>query len=164
MKNATPVMQRELSAYFYSPIAYTVLTIFLIILGIFFLTTTFIPGGESSLRNLVDVMPLILVVILPTLTMRLLSEEFHSGTIETLMTAPVGEADVVIGKFLGAFLFYLVMLASTLFYAVLVAIHGHLDVGMSFCTYIGLILLGALYFSVGLLFSACTRTQIYAAV
>ena len=164
MRNISPVVQRELGAYFFSPIAYTVLTIFLVISGIFFLALTFTPGGESSLRRLADVLPVILVVFLPMITMRLLSEEFRSGTIETLMTAPVGETEVIIGKFLGALVFYLIMLASTLLYAVVIGVFGRLDVGLLACTYIGLILLGALYISVGLFFSACTRNQIIAAV
>jgi ABC-2 type transport system permease protein len=164
MRNVTPVVQRELNADFYSPIAYAVLTVFLVITGIFFLATTFTPGGESSIRNMVEVLTVLLVIILPLLTMRLLSEEFKSGTIETLMTAPVSEADVIVGKFLGAFVFYMVMLATTLVYAVIVAIFGELDIGLLVATYLGLLLLGGLYIAVGLFFSACTKNQIIAAV
>lgn len=165
MRNVSPVMQRELSGFFTSPIAYVVLTIYLIVSGMFFMSETFVPGGESSLRVLLgQYMPIILVYILPLLTMRLLSEEFRSGTIETLMTAPVSEADVVLGKFLGSVVFFAVMLASTLVFAVVVSWFGRLDTGLLFCNYLGLMLLGAMYISVGMFFSACTRNQIVAAI
>jgi ABC-2 type transport system permease protein len=164
MRKSLTIMQRELGAYFYSPIAYAVLTIFMIVCGIFFLTQSFTPGGEASLKGLTNVMPVLLVVFLPIITMRLLSEEFRGGTIETLMTAPVGEGSVVMGKFLGALVFYLVMLGLTLIYAVLVRLFGRLDFGALMSTYLGLLFLGALYLAVGLFFSACTMNQIIAAV
>lgn len=164
MRSINPITQRELSAYFYSPIAYAVLAIYVLTLGVLFMLTTFQPGAESSLRSLVQVMPLVLGIFLPVLTMRLLAEEFRSGTIETLMTAPVDETEVVLGKFLGALLFYLVMLAVMLVFAFIVAAYGRMDFGLLLATYIGLILLGSLYLSVGVFFSACTSNQIIAAV
>ncbi len=163
MKNIGTLTQRELSVLFYSPVAYVVIAIFLIVSGIFFGSDNFQPGAEASVRVLFgSYLPLILVFILPMLTMRLLSEEFRSGTIETLMTAPVTETDVIVGKFLGALLFYGVMLATTLIYVVLIALYGPLDKGLVVSTYVGLILLGGLYTAVGLFFSACTRNQVIA--
>lgn len=165
MHNVTPVMRRELAAFFWSPIAYVVLTIFLLVCGILFALVSFVPGGESSLRTLLGgQLPLILVFVVPMLTMRLFSEEYRSGTIETLMTAPVSETDVVLGKFLGGFLFYVVLVASTAVYAVIMASFGRLDPGMLFCNYLGLVLLGGLFVSIGLFFSACTRNQIVAVI
>lgn len=157
-------MQRELGAFFYSPIAYAVLTVFLVLMGILFAGMTFVPGGRSSLQGLVHWMPIILVLFLPVLTMKLLSDEYRTGTIETLMTAPVGETDVVLGKFLGALVFFVVMLATTLLYAMIVGAYGQLDWGMLASTYLGMMLLGGLYLSVGLFFSACSVNQIIAAV
>jgi len=163
MRNVAPVMQRELSSYFWSPIAYVVLTIFLIVSGVLFILFSFVPGGESSLRTLLgQQMPMILVFVVPMLTMRLLSEEYRSGTIETLMTAPISETDVVLGKFLGGLFFYCVLLAATVVYAVIMSSFGRLDWGLLFCTYVGLILLGGLFVSIGLFFSACTPNQIVA--
>ncbi|MCH7526618.1 MAG: ABC transporter permease subunit [Planctomycetes bacterium] len=163
MKNIGTLTQRELSVLFYSPVAYVVIAIFLIVSGIFFGSDNFQPGAEASVRVLFgSYLPLILVFILPMLTMRLLSEEFRSGTIESLMTAPVTETDVIVGKFLGALLFYGVMLATTLIYVVLIALYGPLDKGLVVSTYVGLILLGGLYTAVGLFFSACTRNQVIA--
>ncbi|HRX85262.1 MAG TPA: ABC transporter permease [Phycisphaerae bacterium] len=164
MRSVSPITQRELSAYFFSPIAYAVLAIFMLTLGVLFIQTTFLPGADASLRQLVSVMPLVLAIFLPVLTMRLLAEEFRSGTIETLMTAPVNEADVILGKFLGAYLFYVVMLLCTLVFAIIVAAYGQLDIGMLAATYLGLLVLGALYLAVGIFFSACTSNQIIAAV
>jgi ABC-2 type transport system permease protein len=163
MGNVGTLTQRELSTFFYSPIAYVVLAVFLVVTGMFFVSDNFVPGGEASLRiTFGNYLPVILVFIVPMLTMRLMSEEFRSGTIETLMTAPVSEVEVVLGKFLGTLVFYLVMLATTLLHVILVACYGSLDVGLLLCTYLGLILLGGLYISVGLFFSACTRNQVIA--
>ena len=169
MRNVTTLTQRELSVFFYSPIAYVVLAVFLGVTGAFFVKDNFLPGAEASLRiTFGNYLPVILVFVVPMLTMRLLSEEFRGGTIETLMTAPVSEADVVLGKFCGTLVFYLVMLATTLLHVILVAAYGPLDVGLVLCTYVGLILLGALYMSSttrsGLFFSACTRNQVIAVV
>jgi len=164
MRSVTPITQRELSAFFYSPIAYAVLAIFMLTLGVLFMLTTFRPGGDASLRNLVEIMPLVLAIFLPVLTMRLLAEEFRSGTIETLMTAPVNETDVILGKFLGAVLFYLVMLVGLFAFALVVRAFGRIDFGMLLATGIGLFLMGSLYLAVGLFFSACTSNQIIAVV
>ncbi len=123
MKNVATLTQRELSAQFYSPIAYVVICIFLVVSGIFFANDNFLPGGESSVRILMgSFMPLILVFVLPMLTMRIISEEFISGTIETLMTAPINDTEFILGKFFGALLFYVVMLATTLIFPFIVSL------------------------------------------
>lgn len=163
MRNVTTMMQREFGAYCLSPIAYVVIAIFLFTHGLAFGLGTFQAGGESSLRALFDPWTImILVFVLPMLTMRLFSEEFRSGTIETLLTVPITETQVVIGKFLGAFLLYLVLLATLLLYPILLAMFGQVDAKLLICNYIGLLLLGGLYLAVGVFFSACTRHQIIA--
>ncbi|MEE9295669.1 MAG: ABC transporter permease [Phycisphaerae bacterium] len=163
MRNISTLTQRELSVQFYSPIAYVVITVFLIVSGIFFATENFVPGKESSVRIVLgSYMPLILVFVLPMITMRALSEEFRSGTIESLLTAPVNDTEVILGKFLGAFLFFVVMLATTLIFPIIVSLYGPLDKGLAFSTYIGLLLIGSLYIAVGVFFSACTRNQVIA--
>ena len=163
VRNVKTIMVRELGAFFYSPVAYVVLTVFLILSGFFFAFETFTPGGEASLRPLfAQSMPLVLVFVLPLLAMRLISDEYRSGTIETLMTAPVTDLDVILGKFLGVGVFYMVMLASTLVYAIIISMYGDIDLLLLTCNYIGLILLGGLYLSVGLLFSAMSSNQIIA--
>ncbi len=167
MRNVSIMMQRELGAYFLSPIAYVVNAIFLFTAGLAFGLGTFQAGGEASLRSLFDFwIVLILVFVLPMLTMRLFSEEMRSGTIETLMTAPITETEVVLGKFLGAFLFYLILLATLLLYPILLWTVGNGDVDglLLLCNFIGLSLLGALYIAAGLFFSACTKHQVIAVI
>lgn len=161
MRNIVTVAQRELNSQFFSPIAYGVITSFLVLTGIWFWMTTMTPGAESSVRLVFG--PLILLVmlfVLSLMTMRLLSEEFRSGTIETLMTAPVSDAEVIVGKFLAVLVFYVILLASTVIYPILVAMYGSLDVGLTVSCYVGLLLVGALYSAVGVFFSTCTRNQV----
>ncbi len=163
MRNIPTLVQRELGAYFLSPIAYIVTAIFLLACGLAFGLGTFVPGGEASLRSLLGQwVILILVFVLPMLTMRQLSEEFRNGTIETLMTTPTSETEVVIGKFLGAFMMFGVLMLSLLIYPIILAMFGPLDLTLLACNYLGLMLLGGLYLSVGLFFSACTKHQIVA--
>lgn len=155
--------RRELSAYFLSPIAYAVAAVFLFATGLAFGLGTFANGAESSLRSLMEFwMMLILVFVLPMLTMRLLSEEYRSGTIETLLSAPITEAQIVLGKFSGAMAFFVILLGTILLYPILISIFGPLDVKLLACNYLGLFLLGAMYIAVGLFFSACTQHQIIA--
>lgn len=163
MSKIYTVAERELITFFFSPIAYVVLTIFLILCGIVFGMQTFMPGGEASLRQLFDGwMPFILLLTIPTLTMRLMADEFRSGTIETLMTAPLSDAQAILGKYLGTLVFYVLMLATTLFYAVIIGIYGDMDIGMLFASYFGLLLLGSTFIAVGLFFSTVTKNQIIA--
>lgn len=163
MRNTTTVATRELGAYFLSPIAYAVMAIFLFATGMAFGLGAFVNGKEPSLRMLFDSwMLVILVFVLPMLTMRLLSDEFRSGTIETLMTAPVTDTEIVLGKFLGALGFFLILVAGMLIYPILLAMYGSLDFKLLACHGIGLIFVGALYISVGLFFSSCTRHQVVA--
>ena len=164
MKNIVAVTQRELAACFYSPIAYVTGFLFLLATGLYFILVTLAPGGEASLRPLFEVMSVVLVFLLPLLTMRCLSEELSSGTVETLMTAPITETQVIAGKFFGVLLFYVVILATTLLYLYLIARYSTPEVGLVTFGYLGMILLGALYISVGIFTSACTRHQLLAAV
>ena len=165
MRGALTITQRELLAFFCSPIAYVVLVVFLGLNGYFFAYFNLAAGDEASLRFLFGrFMPLVLLFIMPMLTMRLMSEEFRQGTIETLMTAPISDAAVILGKFLGTFVFYSFLLATTLLYVVAVALHGDPDIGALIAAYTGLLLMGALYIAVGLLFSTCTSNQIVAVI
>ena len=97
------------------------------------------------------------LVTTPFLTMRLMSEEYRSGTIETLMTAPVTDTAVILGKFLGVMAFYLGLLACTLVFLLLMFAYGQPDVGVAVMGYVGMILLGSAFVSVGLFASTFTR-------
>lgn len=155
--------RREFGAYFLSPIAYVVIAIYLFAAGLAFGLGTFANNAEASLRYLLEFwMVLILVFVLPMLTMRLISDELRSGTIETLMTAPVSETQIVLGKFFGAFAFYLILLATLLLYPILLEMYGDVDYSLLACNYVGLLLLGGLYIATSLFFSACTKHQVIA--
>jgi len=160
---ALTLARRELTGYLYSPIAYVIGAGFLLLTaGWFFLNLRI--GGEASLRPLFDGMAVLMVLAVPLLTMGLLSKEFDSGTIETLMTSPVTDVQVILGKFLGVMVFYLALLATTLVFLGLMVAYGRPDVGVAATGYLGMILLGAAYLSVGIFASTLTRHQIVAAI
>ncbi len=174
MRKMLILARRELSTYFFSPMAYVVTFLFLLLVGVIFLLGLKIPflgiykepifrsGAESTLQPLFNVLAYGLVVVVPLLTMRLVAEEFRSGTVETLMTAPVTDAQVVGGKFLGAMGMYLVLLATTLVFFLLVVIFGQPDWGIVGMGYLGMVLLGAAYISVGVFASTLTPHQLVA--
>jgi ABC-2 type transport system permease protein len=119
-------------------------------------------GAEATLRPLFDVLAYGLAIVCPLLTMRSVAEEFRAGTIETLMTAPITDAQVILGKFLGAMGLYLVLLASTLAYFALIVIYGSPDYGVAVMGYLGMVLLGAVFIAVGIFSSTLTRHQLVA--
>jgi len=164
MTNVATLAKRELSALFLSPIGHIVLTIYLGFMGFLFTIYVFVPGQTADMRIMFSVAHLALIFIVPLMTMGLLADEYNSGRIEMLRTSPVTEAEILLGKFLGAFGFYVILVASTLVYVALLSIYGKPDFGSVYAGYIGLILMGALFVSVGLFFSACTRYQIVAAM
>jgi ABC-2 type transport system permease protein len=163
-RNVIPLMQRELAASFLSPIAYIVAAVFLVAAGHFFLSDTLVPGREASLRPMFDSMARLLVFAIPLLTMRVLAEEFATGTIETLMTAPVSDVEVIVGKFLGVFFFYAAVLVTTLLHVLILAAFGGTEPTVVLLAYLGMLLLGGFFIAVGLFSSAMTRYQLVAAL
>jgi len=158
------IMQRELVSLFFSPIAYVVGFIFLLVTGYIFVTDTLEPGSEASLRTLFEWMAYLLVFAVPILTMRSIADEFATGTVETLMTAPVTDAAVVVGKFLGTWIFYLALLATTVPHLLLMSIYAKPVFSVVVVSYLGMILLGGLFIAVGIFASACTRHQLLSAI
>jgi len=163
-RNVAALTQRELAASFFSPVAYVVAVIFLIATGYLFMTNTLVEGAEASIRSMLDSMAWVLVFAIPMLTMRVLADEYATGTIETLMTAPVSDVEVVVGKFLGVVVFYLSLIATTLVHVFLLFKFGGSDVAAAAYGYLGLVLLGALYIAVGVFASSLTRYQLVAAL
>jgi ABC-2 type transport system permease protein len=163
MSAAYAIARRELLSFFFSPIAYVVMTLFLLVCGYLF-RSDFTPGAPVGMRAIFEWMVWLLVFISPVLTMGLLSSEWDKGTIETLMTAPVGETSVVLGKFAGSFAFFVVLLVPTLLYVVLLSFFGTPEIGPLASGYFGILLVGSLFTSIGLFCSALTRSQIIAAV
>jgi len=164
MGKITALAQREVGSLFYSLIGYIVIALYLLIMGILFANFVFIPGMPSDMRMLFEFSYIALIFVIPIMTMGTFSEEYNSGRIEMLRTSPVTDFDIVMGKFLGAMGFYLALVASTLIYLLLLAIFGHPNYGCVQAGYLGLLLMGTLFVSVGLFFSALTRHQIIAAM
>ena len=161
MRQAFFIFKREFRTYFVSPIAYIVISFFLLVTGWFFFTTFFLYN-QASLRNFFSLLPIIFSFVVPAITMRLFSEEFNVGSYETLLTMPVTFLDVILGKFLASVAFIAAMLIPTLAYPLTVGFLGQLDWGPVAGGYIGAILLGAAFSAIGLLASSMTRNQIIA--
>jgi ABC-2 type transport system permease protein len=161
--------RRELRAYFFSPLAYVVLCFFLLVSGVIFiilvsqLNNPASPGGPP-LGFFFQTTWLMLLLIIPVLTMRLISEELRSGSIEVLMTAPVTEGQVVGGKFLAALAFYAVLWLPTVVYALSINLYEKVDWGPVGSGYLGILLIGSLFVSIGVFASAMTRSQLLAAM
>ena len=163
MSRAFTIARREFMSYLFSPIAYVAMTLFLIAAGFLF-RKDFEPGQPAAMRTIFEWMVWLLVVVIPLLCMGLIAQEWATGTIETLMTAPVDEGDVVVGKFVGSFLLFMLLLVPTLFYVIMLRIFSRPDLGPIFSGYLGILLVGALFISIGLFCSSLTRSQIVAAV
>jgi|YNPNPStandDraft_1061719.scaffolds.fasta_scaffold10321_5 ABC-2 type transport system permease protein len=162
MRNIWAITLRELKAYFVSPIAYVVSALFLVAMGYLF-ALILINSREASLRYLFNNMIFVLLIVAPALTMRLLAEEQRMGTIELLLTSPVHDWQVVLGKFLGSFILFVVMLlAPTLYYVLILQVFGPPDYGPILTGYLGFVLLGAAYLAVGVFGSSVTQNQIIA--
>jgi ABC-2 type transport system permease protein len=161
MKNVMAIARREFSAYFNSPIAYIVAVVYITISGYLFFKQLFIEG-QADMRPFFGLAPLLFLFIMPPLTMRLLAEEKREGTLELLLTMPVTDWQVVLGKYLASIGLIAVLLALTLTFPLTVASLGQLDKGSTFAAYIGLLLMCGAYAAIGLMASAFTRNQIVA--
>ena len=174
MRTFLVLLEREMKSYFYSPIAYVVLCFFLALTGYnAYVVTTLLNKGPSDITMIEGFFGIAIfwfgfIPMIPLITMRLYSEEFKLGTIETLMTAPVEDWEVVLSKFAGALLFYVVLWApTTLYFVIFQYVTGH-PAAQSLGSFIGsysmLLLMGAFYVSLGCLASVITRNQIIAAI
>jgi ABC-2 type transport system permease protein len=175
------MMKKELRLYFTTPVAYGVVFCFIVIMGLFFtaifdaytrasLQVAMNPqmGGrdlnvtDSVMRPLFSNMSVILLLMVPLVTMRLFAEERRSGTIELLLTYPVRDGAVLLGKYFGALILYVGMLVLTLLYPGIVAYFARLEWGPLLTAYAGLILMGATFIAVGLCVSSFFENQIMA--
>ena len=158
------IAKRELASFFDSLIAYIMLVLFLGFSGFFtwLLGSDIFYTGQASLESFFNVAYWTLFFFIPALTMRLLAEEKKSGTVELLLTKAVTDREIVIGKFLSALLLVIIALVFTIPYSITVAAIGDLDTGQVICGYLGLILMSAMYISIGLYTSSTTTNQIVA--
>jgi ABC-2 type transport system permease protein len=179
MRNIIAIANKELRSYFSSPIAYIVIGFWALLYGYFFIAILqfFVRqsmqmsqfGGPQSMnvnqqliRPLLQNVTILDLFLLPMVTMRTYAEEKRSGTIELLLTSPVSDFEIIMGKFLGAMALYTVMLAVTLLHIGLLFIYGHPEWKPIVTAYIGLWLLGGCFISLGLLISSMTKNQIVA--
>jgi len=161
MNPSLVISKREIRTYFNSPVAYIVVTVFMIITGYLFFTQLFLEK-QADMRSFFGVMPLLFMFLIPAITMRLLAEEKGSGTLELLITMPVRDVEVVVGKFLAALALLCTALGLTLVFAITVMKLGPIDKGPTLGGYVGLVLMGGAYVGIGLMASALTRNQIVA--
>ncbi|MBL8023455.1 MAG: ABC transporter permease subunit [Elusimicrobia bacterium] len=151
--------KKEWKESFNSPMPYIVLVLFFLLQGWFFTSSLFL-GGQANLDSFFGTLPLMLGIFVPALTMRLFSEEFKTGTIETLATLPLDDAEIVMGKYGAILSIWLIMVLFSLpYFGILIAL-GPPDFGQMAGGFFGTILLGAFYGSLGLLASSFTRSQV----
>lgn len=174
MRAAYSIAKREVFSYFVSPIAYVVSVVWLLWCGLQYFLMAGLYAGSSSLGatgsplsaffggSVLFFIPLL--VFAPVLTMRLLAEERHTGTIEPLLTAPVTTLDVVLGKYAAAIIFWIALWVPTLIYVWQTAFFGRVDYGAVLSSYIGVIGIGLYYMAIGLAMSALAKNQIVAAL
>ena len=161
MNHVLTIAKRELTSLFFSPVAYVVLGLFGFGASFLFLNQ-FGPGVHAQMRGLFWSVLWLMVLLVPAISMRLLSEEFRAGTIEPLMTSPVSDAQVVLGKWLGALGFFLALLVPLCVLVVVLEFNADPDMGPILVGLLGLLMVGALYLAIGTFASAITQNQIIA--
>jgi ABC-2 type transport system permease protein len=175
-----PIMKKELRLYFTTPVAYGVMFSFLLVMGYFFAqifsfyTMASMQAAmnpqmgrdlnvtDSVLRPLFSNMSVILLLLMPLITMRLFAEERRSGTIELLLTYPVRDGAVLLGKYFAAVVLFVVMLLLTLLYPAMVMYFTRVEWGPLLTGYVGLLLMGATFIAVGICISSFFENQIMA--
>ncbi|MGN1114035.1 MAG: ABC transporter permease [Oscillospiraceae bacterium] len=157
------IFRRELKSYFTSPIGYIFLAAFYAASAVIFSLTS-LQEGSTKMDSLFAQLMIILIVLIPVLTMRTFSEEKKNRTDQCLLTAPVNLFSVVFGKFLAAFVVYVLAIAITGVYAVVVAAFSAPDWNVILGNIVGLMLLGAAFIAIGIFCSACTENQVVSAV
>jgi ABC-2 type transport system permease protein len=179
MNNILAIARKELKSYFASPIAYVVIAMFALLFGYFYIALVAFferqsmqmmgMGGPQSMdvnqqliRPLLMNASVIVLFVMPMITMRTYAEEKRSGTIELLLTSPLTDFQIIMGKFLGAMALYAAMLAVTLLHIGFLFAFGNPEWKPVVTGYLGLLLLGGCFLSVGLLISSLTRNQIVA--
>jgi ABC-2 type transport system permease protein len=156
---AVLLTKKEWKETFNSPMPYIVLVLYFLLMGWFFTSSLFL-GGQANLDSFFGVLPFMLTIFLPALTMRLFAEEYKTGTIETLATLPLDDAEIVLGKYGAVLSIWLAMMGLSLAYLGLLIALGPPDLGQMASGFMGAILLGTFYGALGLLASSLTRSQV----
>lgn len=155
------IARRELASLFRVPVGWIVIALWLFLWALLFFQVSLLPGQPASLRPLFAISSWLLLPVAPAISMRLFSDELRSGAIEPLLTSPVSEAALALGKFFGALAFLALMLAPTLIFVGVLWVHSDPppDPGPIVAGYLSLMLLGGLFIAVGMLFSSLTSSQ-----
>lgn len=186
MRKTLAIFNKEFKSFFYSPMAYVIIAIFTLITGYlfynvlsWFVQQSFMMTMQAQqyqqappkfninlqlIRGYFGTLAFISLFILPTITMRLFSEEKKQGTLELLYTTPITELQVIIGKYLAGLALYIVLLIPTMFFMALLFVYGDPDFLPVLSGYIGLILLSSAFVALGLFISTLTENQIIAAI
>jgi gliding motility-associated transport system permease protein len=184
MRNTLTIAGKELAGYFVQPVAYVVMTVFLLLGGFFFfeLLSYFqillrmyaamqnaavlarLNLNQRVIEPLLHNLSIVLVILVPAITMRTFAEEKRTGTYEFLLTAPIRTGEIVAGKFIAAGLFVLIMIGLAGIFPLILAIFGNPEIGPMVSGYIGLALLALSFVSIGLFTSSLTQNQIIAAI
>ena len=160
--NINIIFKKELKSYFNSPMAYIFLVVFAIVTGYFF-TNTFFLFNQSNMRALFNIVPLVYLFFIPAITMGLIAREKNIGTMEVISTLPIKDVEFVVGKFLSALsLIALGLVFTFIHFFTLMNVGTNIDYGAVFTGYLGLLMLGAVYASVGTFASSVTDNQVIA--
>jgi len=167
MQNILVIAKREINSYFASPIAYVAVAVYLVLAGFIFVfnvNAMATYGAPVSMQGQFGTMVFLWLIFAPPLTMRLLAEEQRMGTLELLLTSPVRDWEVVLGKFLGSLAIMALTIILTFAYGLILRVNGNADVGPMAAGYLGLFLTGASLMSIGVMASAMTQNQVIAAL
>src|SRR5580693_2127097 len=184
MRNSITIAGKELASYFVQPVAYVVMTVFLLLGGFFFFSLlqrfSMLVQMYAAMQNpevlqhmnlnqmviepLLHNLAIVLVILVPAITMRSFAEEKRAGTYELLLTAPVRTAEVVAGKFIAAAVLILVMVALAGIFPLILVLFGNPEIGVMASGYLGLAFLGVSFVAVGMFTSSVTQNQIIAAI
>tara|TARA_R110002073_G_scaffold118918_4_gene259086 strand:- start:44690 stop:47620 length:2931 start_codon:yes stop_codon:yes gene_type:complete len=164
VKRALTIANRELTSMFRVPAGWIIIALFAFLTGVLFVNQTIVPGNIGTMRYFFAYSGWLLIPIAPAISMKLMSEEYKSGSFESLRTAPAGDWSVTIGKYLGSLAFLVLMLVPTLVYPlVLMSVSNPApDIGPIVAGYLMLILVGMLYLGIGMLASSLTSSQMLA--
>jgi ABC-2 type transport system permease protein len=163
MRNTLAIAKREFISYFNSPIPFILVALFVAISGFFFFRDLFLTR-QADMRHFFELMPLMFCILVPLLTMRLVAEERREGTLELLLTMPITDWQLLLGKFVAALGVMAVLLGVTLAFPITVAFVGPLDKGTTVAGYIGALLMSGAFAAIGVMASSFTRSQIVAAL
>lgn len=163
MRNTMAIARREFASYVNSPIPYILVTAYIATAGYMFMRQLFL-ARQAEMRHFFENMPLLFCFIVPFVTMRLVAEERKEGTLELLLTMPVTDWQIVVGKFLAALGLMAVLLLLTVAFPITVAALGPLDKGTTVASYIGALLMSGAFVAIGVMASSFTKSQIVAAL